>query len=236
MQAQDLIKRVAGYDEDLARDLQKFIGSRKLGLVYEESKPEYVRLWNKQVIVGDLVNTLPPRGVVEDLSNDNDEHDVIWRVIQIDGNIAHLLRVEDGTTCDISLDNVVPVARFDQSIYCGLCETGRVERGSDKPYHTIINGENFHALESLLFAYRGKVDCIYIDPPYNTGAKDWKYNNNYVGPDDRYRHSKWLTFMEDRLRIAKQLLNPANSVLICTIDEKEYLRLGEASSQCVGLL
>jgi adenine-specific DNA-methyltransferase len=226
MQAQDLIKRVAEYDEGLARDLRKFIGSRKLGLVYEESKPEYVRLWNKQVITGDLVNTLPPRGVVEDLSNDNDEHDVIWHVVQVDNNIAHLLRMEDGTTCDVSLDNVVPVARFDQNIYCGLCETGRVERGGDKPYHAIINGENFHALESLLFAYRGKVDCIYIDPPYNTGAKDWKYNNNYVGSDDRYRHSKWLTFMEDRLRIAKQLLNPVNSVLICTIDEKEYLRLG----------
>jgi len=70
------------------------------------------------------------------------------------------------------------------------------------------------------------VDAIYIDPPYNTGAKDWKYNNDYVEGDDLYRHSKWLAMMERRLLVAKELLNPADSVLIVTIDEKEYLRLG----------
>lgn len=70
------------------------------------------------------------------------------------------------------------------------------------------------------------MDAIYIDPPYNTGAKDWKYNNDYVEADDAYRHSKWLAMMERRLKLAKRLLNPENSVLIVTIDEKEYLRLG----------
>lgn len=100
-----------------------------------------------------------------------------------------------------------------------------MERGGDKPYQVVINGENYHALEALSFAYAGKVDCIYIDPPYNTGARDWKYNNDYVGGDDAYRHSKWLAFMERRLKLAKQLLNPKDSVLIVTIDEKEYARL-----------
>lgn len=70
------------------------------------------------------------------------------------------------------------------------------------------------------------MDCIYIDPPYNTGAKDWKYNNDYVDGSDEYRHSKWLSFMQKRLEIAKRLLNPNDSVLIVTIDEKEYLHLG----------
>lgn len=70
------------------------------------------------------------------------------------------------------------------------------------------------------------MDCIYIDPPYNTGAKDWKYNNDYVDGNDAYRHSKWLSFMQRRLQLAKKLLNPADSVLIVTIDEKEYLHLG----------
>ncbi|MCT1866286.1 site-specific DNA-methyltransferase [Dermabacter sp. p3-SID358] len=78
----------------------------------------------------------------------------------------------------------------------------------------------------LTYTHRGKVDAIYIDPPYNTGAKDWKYNNDYVEGDDAYRHSKWLAMMERRLLVAKELLNPDDSVLICTIDEKEYLRLG----------
>lgn len=104
--------------------------------------------------------------------------------------------------------------------------TGKVERGGDKPFHTVINAENFHALEALTFTHRGKIDAIYIDPPYNTGAKDWKYNNDYVEAEDLYRHSKWLAFIERRLKIASTLLNPAGSILIATIDEKEYLRLG----------
>ncbi|MCD8124319.1 MAG: site-specific DNA-methyltransferase [Lachnospiraceae bacterium] len=76
------------------------------------------------------------------------------------------------------------------------------------------------------YLYAGKVDCIYIDPPYNTGARDWKYNNDYVDSSDSYRHSKWLSMMEKRLKLAKKLLNPKDSVLIVTIDEKEYLHLG----------
>lgn len=65
-----------------------------------------------------------------------------------------------------------------------------------------------------------------MTPPYNTGAKDWKYNNDYVDSSDTYRHSKWLSMMQKRLKLAKKLLNPKDSVLIVTIDEKEYLHLG----------
>ncbi len=78
----------------------------------------------------------------------------------------------------------------------------------------------------MTFTHRAKIDVIYIDPPYNTGAKDWKYNNDYVEAEDSYRHSKWLAMLERRLKVAGELLNPAKSVLIITIDEKEYLRLG----------
>jgi adenine-specific DNA-methyltransferase len=125
-----------------------------------------------------------------------------------------------------ALEDLVVVTEFRDPIYPGLVSTGKVHRGGDKPFHTVINAENFHALETLLFTHRGRVDCIYIDPPYNTGAKDWKYNNDYVESDDLYRHSKWLAMMERRLLLAKELLNPYDSVLIVTIDEKEYLRLG----------
>ena len=124
------------------------------------------------------------------------------------------------------MEDLVVVAEFRDPIYPGLVSTGKVERGGDKPFHTVINSENYHALQALLFTHRGKVDAIYIDPPYNTGAKDWKYNNDYVESDDHYRHSKWLAMMERRLLLAKELLNPDDSVLIVTIDEKEYLRLG----------
>ena len=94
------------------------------------------------------------------------------------------------------------------------------------PWNFIIEGDNLQALYLLEKTHKGKVDCIYIDPPYNSGARDWKYNNDYVDSNDVYRHSKWLSMMKNRLAIAKNLLNPENSVLICTIDEKEYMRLG----------
>jgi adenine-specific DNA-methyltransferase len=95
----------------------------------------------------------------------------------------------------------------------------------EQPTHILIEGENFHALSVLNYTHEKKVDVVYIDPPYNTGAKDWKYNNNYVDSNDAYRHSKWLSMMEKRLRIAKQLLRD-DGVLICAIDENEFNRLG----------
>jgi adenine-specific DNA-methyltransferase len=78
----------------------------------------------------------------------------------------------------------------------------------------------------LTYTHRGKIDAIYIDPPYNSGAKDWKYNNDYVEREDLYRHSKWLAMMERRLQVAKELLKPSNSILIVAIDDKEVSRLG----------
>lgn len=226
MNINDIIEHAAKYNAALARDISRFAGNRRFGLVYEESKPEFVRLYNKPVVIGDMVNILPPRGVLEDMSSDTDEHENKWRVVSIKDKTAHLECLESDDEADASIDDLVAFVRFDQPIYAGLKEIDRVERGGEKPYQVVINGENFHALEALMFAFQGKVDCIYIDPPYNSGAKDWKYNNNYVSQEDIYRHSKWLTFMEDRLRLAKKLLNPDDSVLICTIDEKEYTRLG----------
>ena len=73
--------------------------------------------------------------------------------------------------------------------------------GGDKPFHCVINAENHHALQALLYTHEGTIDAIYIDPPYNTGAKDWKYNNDYVDKEDVYRHSLWLSFMEKRLKL-----------------------------------
>ena len=95
----------------------------------------------------------------------------------------------------------------------------------NQPTHILIEGDNYHALSVLNYTHEKAIDVIYIDPPYNTGAKDWKYNNNFVDKEDLYRHSKWLSMMEKRLRLAKQLLKP-DGVFICTIDENEFNRLG----------
>jgi adenine-specific DNA-methyltransferase len=201
--------------------------------------PEAVELPGRKVRKGDKVRILPPRGQAPKKSDEK-----LWRVVGTDRSTgAATLEPLDAPVPDLgdpvseegearhvarttALEDLVVVAAFRDPIYPGLVSTGKVGRGAEKPYHTVINAENFHALETLLFTHRGNVDCIYIDPPYNTGSKDWKYNNDYVEADDLYRHSKWLAFMERRLLLAKELLKPHDSVLIVTIDEKEYLRLG----------
>ena len=94
-----------------------------------------------------------------------------------------------------------------------------------KPMNLMIEGDNYHALTCLNYTHRGKIDVIYIDPPYNTGAKDWKYNNNYVDKEDRFRHSKWLNMMYNRLSIAKDLLSE-KGFLIVAIDHYELFNIG----------
>ena len=89
----------------------------------------------------------------------------------------------------------------------------------------LLEGDNYQSLLALTATHAGKIDCIYIDPPYNTGAKDWIYNNDYVDSNDTYRHSKWLSMMKNRLQLAKVLLKE-DGVLICAIDENEFTRLG----------
>jgi adenine-specific DNA-methyltransferase len=234
----------AAIADDIERELDALSNRRAFGLNFERHTPEEVELPGRPVRTGDKVHVLPPRGTIPTAANSR-----LWRVNAIGGKgadrVASLETYPAHDSAEIvsaALADLVVVAEFRDPIYPGLVSTGKVERGGDKPYHTVINAENYHALQALLFTYRGKVDCIYIDPPYNTGAKDWKYNNSYVEGDDLYRHSKWLAFMERRLLIAKELLNPQESVLIVTIDEKEYLRLGllleqifpEASMQMVS--
>lgn len=94
------------------------------------------------------------------------------------------------------------------------------------PWNFIIEGDNLQALYLLEKTHKGKIDCIYIDPPYNNRNRSWKYNNDFVDNTDVYKHSKWLSLMCRRLQIARNLLNPDDSVLLVTIDEKEYLHLG----------
>ena len=224
----DLIRRAKQIAPDLGAELErevKVLGSRRaFGLNFERHQPESVELPQRLVRRGDKVRILPPRGSIGTADQS------LFRVRQIHGTdggrTADLEPLGGGAALTVALADLVVVAEFRDPIYPGLVETGRVERGGDRPLHTVINGENFHVLQALSYTHRGRIDAIYIDPPYNTGARDWKYNNNYVEGDDLYRHSKWLAFMERRLLLAKELLNPKNSVLIVTIDEKEYLRLG----------
>jgi adenine-specific DNA-methyltransferase len=227
---QDLIAQVKEKDPQAGADLDKefkaLASRRQFGLNFERHRPEAVELPQRPIRKGDKVRVLPPRGETKK----GDQR--LWLVKNIHRDGASkkatldLIGSKEPETQTVPVVDLVVVAEFRDTIYPGLVSTGRVERGGDKPFHTVINAENYHALKALSFTHRGKVDAIYIDPPYNTGARDWKYNNDYVEGDDLYRHSKWLAMMERRLLLAKELLNPADSVLIVTIDEKEVHRLG----------
>lgn len=224
----DLLAKAKVKDSQLGADLErefKALSSRlPFGLNFERHSPEAVELPLRPVRKGDKVRVLPERGSVKK----GDQR--LWQVKAIHKatKIAdlELLDTAEPVRQSVPLADLVVVAEFRDTIYPGLVSTGKVTRGGDKPFHTVINGENYHVLRALTYTHRGKVNAIYIDPPYNSGAKDWKYNNDYVEGDDLYRHSKWLAMIERRLLVAKELLDPTDSVLIVTIDEKEYLRLG----------
>lgn len=209
---------------DLEREFKALSSRLAFGLNFERHRPEAVELPRCSIRRGDKVRVLAPRGS----TGKSDQR--LWRV----KSINKLKRTADleslgsvaSDSLTVALDDLVVVAEFRDTIYPGLVATGKAQHGGAKPFHAVINGENYHVLKGLTYTHRGKVDVIYIDPPYNTGAKDWKYNNDYVEKEDLYRHSKWLAMLERRLLVAKELLNPSDSVLIVTIDEKEYLRLG----------
>src|SRR5687768_13794038 len=192
----DLLRELRTREPALARDLEREVAAladrRAFGLNFERHVPEVVELPGRRVRKGDKVRILPPRGQAPKRSDEK-----LWRVVGIEhsARTATLeLVAAPGPDSEepvieerearpaartAELDDLVVVAEFRDSIYPGLVSTGKIERGGDKPYHAVINAENFHALQTLLFTHRGQIDCAYLDPPYNTGAKDWKYNNDY---------------------------------------------------------
>src|SRR5262249_18722783 len=138
----------------------------------------------------------------------------------VNGKVVKIVPDAGGPEVIAERDSLVVAKAFGEPMYPALVPVDAVKRAPGKPWHVLINADNYHALQLLLYGYEGKVDAIYIDPPYNSGARDWKYNNNYVDRTDQYRHSKWLSMLKKRLLIAKRLLKP-DGVLICTIDENE---------------
>jgi len=108
-----------------------------------------------------------------------------------------------------------------------------IKTDDKKPNNILIEGDNYHALSVLNYTHKGKIDVIYIDPPYNTGSSVWRYNNDYVDSEDAWRHSKWLSFMEKRLKLAKNLLNEQASIIIA-IDSYELFSLGLLCDEIFG--
>lgn len=185
---------------------------KDFGLVFEDHLPERIPLYDFPIEVGSLV--------MQKSYGTNE----IYKVMKIADGVAECSGNE---VVKMKLSDLVCVAEYNENVFPYLKKFDCVcNSPDDELWHILIEADNLHALMLLQQLYPGKVDCIYIDPPYNTGAKDWKYTNNYIDSSDSYRHSKWLSMMEKRLKIAKRILNPKNSVMIITIDEKEYLHLG----------
>ena len=214
----DLIEKVNDPDllSRLSEEVARMQKQKKFGLVFEDHLPEATPLYDAAISVGSLI------------SLKDKEFTEFFRVKQINGDTLICEHEDDSRErVELNKSEAVAVAMFGQPIYPCLKRMDAVKNAPDCDlWHTLIEADNYHALQLLVYLYGGMVDCIYIDPPYNTGDKSWKYNNNYVDSSDSFRHSKWLSMMKKRLVLAKKLLNPKDSVLIVTIDEKEYLRLG----------
>ncbi len=191
------------------------------GLVFERHRPESTRLLVAPIKVSTVVwerKAIKPRRMkVRGI-----EADQLTVVLETQNTIAP----PDAPTFHIARADVLVEKPFTEAIYPALTSLGAVRNGpADRPSHVVVEGENYHAIEALLPAYQKQVDVLYLDPPYNTGDKDWAYNNDYVDPNDVWRSSMWLAFMERRLNLGRRLLKD-DGVMVVTIDENEVHHLG----------
>ncbi|MGB7158049.1 MAG: DNA methyltransferase [Tepidisphaeraceae bacterium] len=208
---EDLIRQIADtrLRDQLATEVAKLKEKKTFGLVFEDHLPELLRLPNVAATVGARI-----------VRTDDPNH-VPYRVTsEVNGKKIKAAPESGGPEETLERSAVVVARAFGEPMYPALIPVDTIERAPGKPWHVLINADNYHALQLLLYGYENKVDVIYIDPPYNTGARDWKYNNDYVDRTDTSRHSKWLSMMSKRLELAKRMLKP-DGVLICTIDENE---------------
>lgn len=204
-------------DPDLRKtileEVKKLKENKQFGLVFENHIPELVPVYNAPV---------RPKATVAKKTGKLSE---TYRVKNVVNGNVELVKDIDGSIEIVSIDEVVVVKQFGEPIYPALIPIDKVINGDPRaPHHILIEADNYHALQLLEYLYPGKVDCIYIDPPFNTGARDWKYNNDYVDKNDSWRHSKWLSMMKKRLVLAKQILKE-DGVLVCAIDDNELATL-----------
>jgi adenine-specific DNA-methyltransferase len=218
----DLIARIQDPNLRLSieKELKELTKQKKFGLVFEKHIPEMTLLYDYPI----------SRGCKIIRKSDDDKklsEDILWEVKKISKEKATCVHTVTNEEQSFNISDLICVAKNGEPIYPCLKYVDSIQNAPDSDlWHALIEADNYHALQLLAYLYPGMVDCIYIDPPYNSGARDWKYNNDYVDSQDKYPHSKWLAMMESRLQLARKLLNPNDSVLIVTIDEKEYNHLG----------
>lgn len=212
------IERITDKDlqEQIRREVDRLLKKKSFGLVFEHHMPD--NLLTPEVPIRRGTNVVIRNKSVGD----------VYEVQDLTDTEATCIQLSSMNEVVLPLNDLVAVAQRGDVIYPYLKLMDSVKNAPDSDlWHTLIEADNYHALQLLTYLYAGQVDCIYIDPPYNKpDSHDWKYNCDYVDGNDTYRHSKWLSMIEARLKIAKKLLNSNDSVLIVTIDELEYHHLG----------
>lgn len=155
------------------------------------------------------------------------------KILELDGisneEKLELVRLLDsqkqyGLVWEDKPEDIETLLKEQQPVLTEVKERALTDGGEDAPNHVLIEGDNLAALTALSYTHEGKVDVIYIDPPYNTGNKDFVYNDSFVDVEDGYRHSKWLSFMHKRLLIAKRLMSD-KGVIFISIDDNEQANL-----------
>jgi adenine-specific DNA-methyltransferase len=197
----------------LQKEVETLRGRVTFGLVFDRHIPETTNVARAPIQVGTVVQR-----------RDQPASEEKYVVLSISNGTAHAEHVHTQEDVVLPLSHFVAVKRIGDPVYPGLVSLGEVRRSDLRPYHTVINGENFHVLQLLAVFGETSVDCIYLDPPYNTGAATWKYNNRFVDSSDGWRHSKWLSMMERRLTLSRSLLKP-DGILVVSIDENEHAHL-----------
>lgn len=213
----DLISQIQ--DETLRNRIQeevsKMAKQKKFGLVFEEHMPESTPLYDMPIKRGCNV-----------MLRDSKDDKAIYVVLKVEGDTAVCVKPEQkDEAVTFELKDIVRVAEFGEPIYPYLKPLDSVCNAPDSDlWHTLIEADNYHALQLLEYLYAGKVDCIYIDPPYNTGTDDWKYNDVFVDASGHWSHSKWLSFMKKRLLLSKKILSEDGKIVI-SIGFQELHRL-----------
>lgn len=174
--------------------------------------------------------------------NSKDRADLIKRISDIEGltdkersALLGLLRENKtyGLVWEDKPEDIEERLRDELPILTEVPERAIISEDKDAPNHILIEGDNLEALATLSYTHEGKVDVIYIDPPYNTGNKDFIYNDSFVDSEDAFRHSKWLSFMHKRLRIAKRLLSE-DGIIFIQVDDNEYANLKLLCDEILG--
>ena len=212
----DLVKQIPDtvLRQRIADEVKQLSQNKKFGLVFDEHLPECTPLYGMK-IKRNIFVTEKTGGEIKN----------VYTVLKVKDGIATCRHKITGDISERNVDELVAVAQLGEPIFPVLSPVDFVQNSPDSSlWHALIEADNYHALQLMEYLYAGKVDCIYIDPPYNTGTDEWKYNDVFVDSSDHWSHSKWLSMMKKRLIIAKNLLTPKGALII-SIGYQEVHRL-----------